>query len=493
VGNNIGGPASEELKHATSDATKIRHALLDVGGFDPSNIAVLLDKSSEDVRETLQSMETRIAAEAVSGGEPAMLLFYYSGHGQPGWLELGESKLFVEDLKAHFKASRATMRVAIVDACHSGALVRAKGGRRTSEFPITVEDHLSSQGYAILTSSALGESSHESDDLSGSYFTHSLVSGMRGDADYSQDGQVTLAELYQYTYNATVRRSHSGGGQHPHFESAQSGDVVLTQLHRASAMLTFPHALAGEFMVVAGGTTVVAEVLKRAGEARSIALEPGDFEVFVREGEGLRSAALRVEKGRETIVDPSLLEPRALPRLASRGPETSVELGVRAGMTLFGDAEFRSEYFQNTPAFGVEVRVRDVGVAGLDIGVESMFGVARQEVRQGDDSVTQDAFFSQLAMSVLWRWNFSALELALGPKVAWIYLRRSVDAGATGGGGLQTFSTVSPGARVSLGYRVHSAVLLSVEGASSFLRVDTESGPRDMVTGDIFGAVSISF
>ena len=53
-----------------------------------------------------------------------------------------------------------------------------------------------------------GEDAQESDDIKGSFFTHHLVSALRGAADEDMDGRVVLEEAYRYTYNETLRASN---------------------------------------------------------------------------------------------------------------------------------------------------------------------------------------------------------------------------------------------------------------------------------------------
>jgi uncharacterized caspase-like protein len=96
---------------------------------------------------------------------------------------------------------------------------------------------ITTRGEALLTSSTSDELARESDALRGSFFTHHLVSGLRGAADQSKDGRVTLAEAYDYAYAKTVTQAE--GGQHPTFkyDLAGRGDVVLTALADAGAWL----------------------------------------------------------------------------------------------------------------------------------------------------------------------------------------------------------------------------------------------------------------
>ena len=124
------------------------------------------------------------------------------------------------------------MRIVILDSCSSGAFTRAKGGIKTQ--PFLIDGSLSAQGYAFLTSSSANEASQESDNIEGSYFTHSLLAGLRGAADTVGDGRVTLNEAYRYAYTETMARTETSlyGAQHPSYDMQVSGtgDVVLTDL-----------------------------------------------------------------------------------------------------------------------------------------------------------------------------------------------------------------------------------------------------------------------
>ena len=52
----------------------------------------------------------------------------------------------------------------------------------------------------MITSSAAREAALESAEIEASFFSHHLISGLRGAADTSGDGLVTLAEAYQYAF-----------------------------------------------------------------------------------------------------------------------------------------------------------------------------------------------------------------------------------------------------------------------------------------------------
>jgi len=74
----------------------------------------------------------------------------------------------------------------------------------------------------VLTSSAADELALESREIRGSFFTHHLVSGLRGTADASGDGRITLSEAYQYAFDHTLTATASTGiRQHPGYEYPQ--------------------------------------------------------------------------------------------------------------------------------------------------------------------------------------------------------------------------------------------------------------------------------
>ena len=96
----------------------------------------------------------------------------------------------------------------------------------------------------MLTSSAATEDALESKEIRGSFFTNNLVSGLRGAADASGDGHITLGEAYRYAYAGTVASTVDTvvGAQHPGYAYQLSGmgEIVLTELATASAALLLP-------------------------------------------------------------------------------------------------------------------------------------------------------------------------------------------------------------------------------------------------------------
>src|SRR6185295_17115232 len=273
------GRDTKPLVYATGDARKVHEILLQLGGVQADDARLLLNARPQDLLSALSELEARSAA-ARRRGDRTALLVYFSGHAKDGALRMGDGALPLDALKARLAAAPADIRLGIFDACRSGAMVRTKGVRRAPAFEVQSDASTDAQGLVILTSSASDEDSQESDLIAGSYFTHHLASGLRGDADRSGDGRVSLSEAYAYAYDRTVADTaeSAAGAQHPTFsyDLAGNGDLVLTDVGGRREGLYFPPAApVGVYYLVDTRGFVAAEVVKAADAERLIALAPG--------------------------------------------------------------------------------------------------------------------------------------------------------------------------------------------------------------------------
>jgi hypothetical protein len=243
VGNNHGDAGEEELLYAERDARELSEVLHRTGGIASSNTQLLLGEDVNAVRRTLIDVNARLRSQ---NDPQSAVLFYYSGHADAQDLHLGGSRLPFAELRGLMEGSPAGLRLLIVDSCRSGGVSRVKGVRAGQSFEITLQEPMSAQGLVIMTSSAASESSQESDALKGSFFSHHLMSALRGAADRDGDGQVTLTEAYSYTYEQTLRSTgRTLEVQHPtySYDVKGRGEVVLSQpgrLDRGSARLRLP-------------------------------------------------------------------------------------------------------------------------------------------------------------------------------------------------------------------------------------------------------------
>ncbi|MBM7117690.1 caspase family protein [Archangium primigenium] len=365
AGNDEGGADTRPLRFATEDARKLHALLVRLGGVALGDARLLLDAGPEDFLRALAQLE-RESAAARARGERTELLVYYSGHAKDDTLRMGTQTLGLDTLKHRLAAAPADVRIAILDACRSGRITRAKGARRAPAFSIDAGAGREARGLVLLTSSAADEDSQESDLLGGSYFTHHLLSGLMGDADRSGDGQVTLFEAYSHAYARTVAdTADSGAGpQHPTFsyDLSGNGDVVLTDLRgRDEGLLVPASAPPGPYYFVNGAGLVVAEVDKAAGTERRLALAPGAYAVKRRLSDRLRVGQIEVRRGDTTVLDESRLRDapfsddpvKGVPPLP-RPRRTYWTLGVNAGYHSVFDAPARENLFLATPLVGLE-------------------------------------------------------------------------------------------------------------------------------------------
>jgi uncharacterized caspase-like protein len=229
IGQRAGLVDDEPLRFAESDAERVGAVLRELGGFASEDVIILTASTAPQVRRALISLNARL--REVSGD--SLLFVFYSGHADADALHLEGSLLPMSELRDLVVGSSATARVLVVDACRSGGVTRSKGGHRAAAFAIDVDERLRSKGVAILSSSSEGEDSQESDSLSASFFTHYLVSALRGAADVDVDGRVTLVEAFTFASERTLAATSRtvAGPQHPtyRFDLAGREDLVLTR------------------------------------------------------------------------------------------------------------------------------------------------------------------------------------------------------------------------------------------------------------------------
>lgn len=286
---NDGGPGKARLRFSGDDAQGVVSVMNSLGGVSDGNSFLVLESDTNHFLSTLREVSGRMA-KARDSGLRVELMLYYSGHSDEEGLLMGATRLPYSQLRKALETSPAEIRLAVLDACASGAALRAKGGSRRQAFRIEGADRL--RGQAYLTSSRAEESSQESDQLKGSFFTQAFLAGLRGAADADGDGRVTLLEAYSYAYRETVEKTSSTrtGPQHPEFDLdlSGSGDVVLTDLSQAGAVLELPANLSGHLDIADSTGVSAVDLDKTAGRKLSLGLPPGTWRVAVSDSSAQR-------------------------------------------------------------------------------------------------------------------------------------------------------------------------------------------------------------
>ena len=296
AGTNDGGSDRVALRYAESDAESMASVLHDLGGVSRDNVVLLLGPTKADLERGFQELNAKVRA----AGARTEVIIYYSGHSDEDGLLLGEQEYSYSDLRAQIAAMPADVRIAVLDSCASGALVRTKGGVHLPAF--LLDESIDVRGTAILTSSAADEAAQEADRIRSSYFTHYLVSGLRGAADVTGDGRVTLNEAYRYAFDETLARTETGGhgAQHPSYDINLSGtgDLVMTDVKEASAVLVVPDSVQGRVFVRDPNGKLVAEVYSPGGRVIELGLEAGHYDVVIeRDTRTLMTGSVDLSKG----------------------------------------------------------------------------------------------------------------------------------------------------------------------------------------------------
>jgi hypothetical protein len=313
AGANFGGSDRPVLKYGISDAEHFAAVLVDLGGVPAANTTMLKEPKLRDLLLAIDQLSARVAEAhrtlAGSGGGRVEVILYYSGHADEKGLLLGEDRFSYRTLRDRLDQIPADVRIAVLDACASGAFTRRKGGRPKPAF--LVDESASMHGYAFLTSNTETEAAQESDRIGASYFTHYLVSGLRGAADMSGDGRVTLNEAYQFAFNETVGGTSQtrGGAQHPSYDIdlAGSGDVVMTDVRQTTATLVLSEELEGRFFVRNAAQQLAVELYKPAGRRAELGLEPGSYEIRVERKQVLLAGKVALVNGARHVVDAAQL------------------------------------------------------------------------------------------------------------------------------------------------------------------------------------------
>jgi hypothetical protein len=380
AGSNHGDGDRVELRFADSDARAVSKVFEDLGGVDPADQILLLDAQPAALRQALAALGRRMSAAAKTAGR-VELLVYYSGHSDEQGLLLEGERLSYRELRSAIDQLPADVRIIILDSCASGALTRLKGGSRRPPFLLDTSTKLA--GHAFLTSSSYDEAAQESDRLGGSFFTHALLSGLRGAADATQDHRVTLNEAYQFAYQNTLARTEGtqSGPQHPGYDIQMvgAGDLVMTDLHNLTAGLVLTKELEGRLNVRDGQDDLVVELQKPRGREVELGLEPGDYRVVLDRDGRYSSAAISVAAGNPRQLTEADFQPMAAADTRTRGDFSTAPPGSRSDRDIVrrdllislwpGMSNARTEDARTVADYSLNLTIgRNFGVDGAEFG-----------------------------------------------------------------------------------------------------------------------------
>ena len=215
------------LKYTDDDAYQI-YAFLkspEGGAIPEDQIKVLVDENATK-ENILSSMENTFWR----ADENDVIILYFSGHGLEGnFLPFDydgyNNRLAHNDIMDIIDNSKAKHKVFFADACHSGSLESTKSPLSQSLGSYFKRFEKAEGGTAILASSKGEEVSMEYSGLRQGVFSHYLIRGLKGAADYNDDKIVTITELYDYVYTGVGE--YTFNGQHPTISGDYDRDMPV--------------------------------------------------------------------------------------------------------------------------------------------------------------------------------------------------------------------------------------------------------------------------
>ena len=366
-----GGFNITPLKVAVRDAHTLSQFLTDptTAGFPPEQVFTLTDDAA-----TKRNILLTLNDIVLKAGEKDLVLIYFSGHGfhdqkrgltylLPYDAEMQDPSttcIALRDLRDKFDDLNANKVVTILDACHSGGIkIRGTKGVEESPYQYYLDAFEQAEGRPMLLSSDQSEVSWEMADGQNSVFTHFLLKGMRGEADFDGDGVVGFSEAARYVEQRVPEYTRANGlsAQRPTRRDtggAIRGDIPLafdldTLVGIRDALDSFAERLRTLRMVSGAGQLPSAEVEGitqyalhvKESQLRRRRVAPEDFEML-----GLIDKLIDgVASTTEYRSEQERIYPGGLPSaedMAATGNGTLLIRTSPIGAAIYVDGQFRA-------------------------------------------------------------------------------------------------------------------------------------------------------
>ncbi|MBT3270630.1 PEGA domain-containing protein [Candidatus Poribacteria bacterium] len=218
-----GGFNITPLKVAVRDAHTLSQFLTNPtqAGFPPEQVFTLTDEAA-----TKRNILLTLNDIVMKAGDKDLVLIYFSGHGfhdqkrdltylLPFDAEMQDASttcIALRDLRDKFDDLSANKVVTILDACHSGGIkIQGTKGVEESPYQYYLDAFEQAEGRPMLLSSDQSEVSWEMANGQNSVFTHFLIKGMSGDADFDGDGVVGFSEASRYVEQRVPEYTRANG------------------------------------------------------------------------------------------------------------------------------------------------------------------------------------------------------------------------------------------------------------------------------------------
>ena len=268
VGANEGNYKQPMLRFAQSDAEAVSKIFSELGGISGNDNILLPQPSPAYLRYRLDEIKDELA-NAKRNGQRTELIFYYAGHSDGKNLNLGSQPYPTFALLERIQNIEADVRIVILDMCYAGDAARGE----EESVPISFD------GCTVLTSTKANEQSWENREINSTYFTSSLITGLRGAADINGDANVSLKELYDFVDKQVKIKIDN---QNPQFNPKNTGseETVLTNTRRARARFIINSDVTGRISIWDDSREIcVSEVIKENQGTMELAFEFGNYQL----------------------------------------------------------------------------------------------------------------------------------------------------------------------------------------------------------------------
>jgi uncharacterized caspase-like protein len=132
-----------------------------------------------------------------------IVIFFFSGHGNPGKFQAHDKALPFTALEKVFKKTKAQRKIIFADACYAGTF------RKSPQSPAASANTDAGKNVLLFLSSRSNQASEESKKIKNGAFTYFLIAGLKGGADANKDRYITAKELFTFV-NPKVKEYTKG-------------------------------------------------------------------------------------------------------------------------------------------------------------------------------------------------------------------------------------------------------------------------------------------
>lgn len=203
------------LRYTDDDAYQVYSFLKspEGGAVADERIRLLIDEAA-----TRTNILDAMKSVFLAAGPEDLVVMYFSGHGLPGtFLPIDyngvDNVISHEEINAILQSSRARYKLFIADACHSGGLLASRAPNASILGSYYSNLAKSQPGTALIMSSKSEETSLEASGLRQGVFSHYLIKGLKGEADFNRNKVITVQEIFDFVYFGV--RKYTGNLQSP--------------------------------------------------------------------------------------------------------------------------------------------------------------------------------------------------------------------------------------------------------------------------------------